>query len=366
MMSNLLSVDFGSGATFRVGSTGPQVSVSGAQGGTECGQKGAVKRVACETALSYKFSGKKLEIEIVEVHWDRKITVDVPNDTVTHRARNYAGYYKNMPSGRHLKIELPLAKIVGPADANSTSAVDLQLKDSASLKWLHNPHRLYGPWGERERGPFEPAPASVMPPQSAQASTGLRLTFDTAVSAAAFSQSLAAERAPKPKPAAPASSSSGENGNPQVPPNPLLPLEGMSFVFTGNDGQACRSSREARVQRLGGKVTSAVSGKTSYLIAYDRSTKKYREASERKRDGKPGPCIVDEAGIDAVLDKAAATRKAAEAELHAPVSAAGTVAATAASSGVSTAATSTAAATTAAPIAPPGPSDEPDAKRQCV
>lgn len=90
-------------------------------------------------------------------------------------------------------------------------------------------------------------------------------------------------------------------------------------------------------------MTSAVSGKTSYLVAYDHSTKKYREAAERRRDGKPGPQICDEAAVDAVLARAAATRKAAEAKHAAP--------------------------SQAGPSDEPsqaGPSDEPGAKRQCV
>lgn len=347
MAMALVEIDC-AGACFQAGEAGALVKISAAQGGTECYQTGSVKRHARETELSHKLAGRKLEVEIVVTHWDRKITVDVPNDTSTHRARNYAGYYKNMPGGVHLKLELPLAKLVGPAAADGTSStVLLQLQDAAHLKWLHNPHRLYGPWGERERGPFHAAPPGIAPTASPVPPHSIRLTFDTPVNAVAFAQSLAAERAPKPKAAA--ASNGAENGDPQAPRNPLLPLEGMSFVFTGNDGLDCRTSREHRVRQLGGKVTSAVSGKTSYLIAYDRSTKKFREASQRQRDSKPGPRIVDEAGIDAVLGEAAATRKAAETKLA--------TASTAAASSSSSAAAPTNA----------GPSrDEPDAKRQCV
>ena len=308
--------------------------MSGAQGGTECYQKGSVKRAARETKLSLKISGRTLSVEIVETQWDRKVTVNVPNDTSTHRARNYAGYYKNMPSGRHLKLDVPLTKAIKvEADGD---AVTLQLKDAADLKWLHNPHRLYGPWGERERGPFEPthAPGGGL-------TSELRLVFSAAIDATAFEQSLMVVCNPPPKLSKAAVK--GENGDPQAPANPLLPLEGLSFVFTGNDHAECRVDREARVQALGGKVTSAVSGKTSYLVAWVTTTNKYKEALARQRDGKPGPRIVDQAGIDAVLNQATATRKAAQTSL---------------ASGAGTSA--------AALLANPGSSDEPASKRRCM
>ena len=44
-----------------------------------------------------------------------------------------------------------------------------------------------------------------------------------------------------PKTAAP--SSGAENGNPQAPLNPLLPLAGLSFVFTSKDGHECLRQR---------------------------------------------------------------------------------------------------------------------------
>jgi hypothetical protein len=313
------------GVAFRAGESGARVAVSAKHGGDECGQTGRVRRAARETALSHRLSAGRLALEIVEVHWDERVSVDVPNDTATHRARNLIRAYDHMPGGRHLKLELPLARLAAPTAADGAS-VELTLGDAAAARWQHNPHRLYGPWGERERGPFVPVAAPAL-------ATRIILTFDEALGAAAFVRELALARAPKAKAAAGAAgAASGENGDPQAPPNPLLPLHGLSFVFTGSDGADCRVSREAAVGQLGGRVTSAVSGKTTYLVAYARDTKKYREADQRRRDGRPGPTIVDEAGVDAVLERAAATRRAAAAK-HAAAS---------------------------------GPSDEPDAKRQCA
>ena len=65
---------------------------------------------------------------------------------------------------------------------------------------------------------------------------------------------------------------------------------------------------------LGGKVTSAVSGKTSYLMAFATSTTKYKKAVELKVAKKPGPTIFTAAAqLEEVLDKAAAIRAKAAA-----------------------------------------------------
>jgi DNA ligase (NAD+) len=46
-----------------------------------------------------------------------------------------------------------------------------------------------------------------------------------------------------------------------------LPLEGQTFVFTGTLEQFTRPEAEAMVERLGGRASSSISKKTSYLVA---------------------------------------------------------------------------------------------------
>jgi hypothetical protein len=302
----LRRVDLGPGGTFIAGESGAEVTVAARHGGSGCHQSGKVTRRALETELSFKLSKRSILLEVCETHWDKKVSIHMPGDTATHRARNLIRAYENMPGGRNVRLEITFSKCSGPAVV-SGAEVNLQLKDGA-LKWLHNPHRLYGPWGERESGPFVPC-APIAPPHPQ-----LRLTFPTAADAIAFEVSVAIARDPAPKRAA-AAAQGGENGNPQAPPNPLRPLEGLSVVFTG-DGPR-REALEADVRLLGGKVTSAVSGRTSFLVAYTHSTVKYRKAAELQHQGKPGPKIVTETEIRATLAEAKATRKAAEAKLHA-------------------------------------------------
>ena len=44
------------------------------------------------------------------------------------------------------------------------------------------------------------------------------------------------------------------------------PLSGKTFVITGTLASLSREDAEARIAALGGKVTSSVSKKTSYLV----------------------------------------------------------------------------------------------------
>jgi DNA ligase (NAD+) len=75
------------------------------------------------------------------------------------------------------------------------------------------------------------------------------------------------------------------------------PLEGLTFVFTGSLDEFTRSEAQRRVEELGARATSSVSGNTDYLVAGDNPGSKYDEAQDRGVD------ILDEEAFLALLDR---------------------------------------------------------------
>jgi DNA ligase (NAD+) len=67
-----------------------------------------------------------------------------------------------------------------------------------------------------------------------------------------------------------------------------MPLEGTTFVFTGKLEGYTRQEAERRVEDLGGRATSSVSGETDYLVAGEDPGSKYDDAQ------KLGVTILDE------------------------------------------------------------------------
>jgi DNA ligase (NAD+) len=57
-------------------------------------------------------------------------------------------------------------------------------------------------------------------------------------------------------------------------------LEGKTFVFTGELKAMTRGEAQARVRELGGKETSSVSAKTSYVVAGSAPGSKYDKAKK--------------------------------------------------------------------------------------
>ena len=313
--TNLVALDFTDTATatptaegFVTGQSGPLRKVASKYIHGMCGEGGTVQQRTLETEVTLVLRAKAISIEILQTDWAASVTHHVPNDTVTHRARNYAGYYKKMPGGLNLKVEVPFSAITqAQQHAETDPVVELNLS-TACLKWDHRPNRMYGPWAD----PGGPWTKKTDADRSGGANC-LRLSFASPVEAAAFLISLRNARSPKVKPA----STGAENAAPQ---NPLRPLEGKTFVFTGDRPGSKRDQFEQRVQAFGGKVTSAVSGKTSYLMAYDRSTTKFKKACELRDANKPAPEIIyDEAKFEEVLARAAACRDQAAAPSDEPV-----------------------------------------------
>ena len=75
---------------------------------------------------------------------------------------------------------------------------------------------------------------------------------------------------------------------------PAQPLEGLVFVLTGTLSQP-RGHFKERIEAAGGKVTTSVSKKTSYLVAGESAGSKLEKATTL------GVEVLDEAGIEALL-----------------------------------------------------------------
>jgi DNA ligase (NAD+) len=73
------------------------------------------------------------------------------------------------------------------------------------------------------------------------------------------------------------------------------PLTGKTFVLTGTLPGLTREEAKTRIEAAGGKVTSAVSKKTSYLLAGEEPGSKLRKAQEL------GVEILDAAGLEKLL-----------------------------------------------------------------
>jgi DNA ligase (NAD+) len=90
----------------------------------------------------------------------------------------------------------------------------------------------------------------------------------------------------------------GLNFEEEGPPPGEGPLAGQTFVLTGTLPDLTREQATERIQRAGGKVTTSVSRKTSYLVAGDSPGSKLANA---ERLGVP---VLDEAGLLELLERA--------------------------------------------------------------
>lgn len=86
----------------------------------------------------------------------------------------------------------------------------------------------------------------------------------------------------------PTSAAPAEGQGPQV-------LEGLTFVITGTLPTYSREEMKELIQSNGGKVTSSVSGSTSYLVLGENPGSKFNKARQL------GVTILDEAGLLALL-----------------------------------------------------------------
>ncbi|MDZ7700394.1 MAG: helix-hairpin-helix domain-containing protein [Deltaproteobacteria bacterium] len=72
-------------------------------------------------------------------------------------------------------------------------------------------------------------------------------------------------------------------------------LKGQTFVFTGKLEEFSRQDAKVRVEDLGGRATSGVSGETDYVVVGENPGSKYDEAR------KQGVKIIDEKGFKKLI-----------------------------------------------------------------
>ena len=89
------------------------------------------------------------------------------------------------------------------------------------------------------------------------------------------------------------------------------PLAGKTVVLTGTLPTLARADAAALVKRAGGKVASAVSKKTDYVVAGEAAGSKLDKATEL------GVAVLDEAGLRALLDGSLAVGSPADAPANA-------------------------------------------------
>lgn len=75
------------------------------------------------------------------------------------------------------------------------------------------------------------------------------------------------------------------------------PLAGKTFVLTGTLQGMTRDEAKTAIERLGGKVTGSVSGKTDYVVAGEEAGSKLAKAREL------GVEVVDEAGFGRLIER---------------------------------------------------------------
>ncbi|MCK5408534.1 MAG: NAD-dependent DNA ligase LigA, partial [Candidatus Krumholzibacteria bacterium] len=85
---------------------------------------------------------------------------------------------------------------------------------------------------------------------------------------------------------------------PEAPEGKSLEFEGMTFVFTGRLTRMTRDEAQAEVKKRGGKATSLVSKKTTYVVAGEKAGSKLDKA------GKLGVEVIDEDTFIKMITKA--------------------------------------------------------------
>jgi DNA ligase (NAD+) len=83
---------------------------------------------------------------------------------------------------------------------------------------------------------------------------------------------------------------------PRIAPVAGGPLENLTFVLTGGLASLSREGAQAAIEERGGKVTSSVSKKTSYVVVGENPGSKLAKAESL------GVTILDEAGFHALLE----------------------------------------------------------------
>ncbi|CAD7950228.1 unnamed protein product [Amoebophrya sp. A120] len=252
-----------------------------------------------ETSMSLTTSAKKFVVEINRIDWGKKVdnsdTVD--ESTAKGRLFLYYGTLKNQPGGNLWRMEVPLSGVSSVEPVGDT-ATELRLRltsgagakrrrTSAStpyvrgaggpVQWWENVHATFGPYGQKG-GRFTPIDA--LHDQADGGSLEIVLGFETPGAAAATLDLLSK------KPAAGGCTADAKKGaDPGAGSGPGHELRNATVVFSGlMPGEETRFKKAIEAQ--GGRVTSAVSGKTTFLVrgAFAGQTK-YKKVQELGNKG---------------------------------------------------------------------------------
>eukprot|EP00933_Yihiella_yeosuensis_P084015 TRINITY_DN9833_c0_g1_i2.p1 TRINITY_DN9833_c0_g1~~TRINITY_DN9833_c0_g1_i2.p1 ORF type:complete len:324 (-),score=38.33 TRINITY_DN9833_c0_g1_i2:534-1505(-) len=253
---------FGEDADFVSGSSGPTQSVAASRVAGACASPGERTRLGkYDTTLKMTTGAKKISIEICRTDWSKKIDGIPDTSTVAGRCFAHYGTLRGMPGGNLYRVDLPVAGLSLKAkDSNvqneeSSSETTLTLECLSNPSWFEKPDATFGPFGKK-------AGSFVAIESLAAVQNDLEIEFESVGTKMAFLQSVGLSSGGG---GIPAGADNGDGNSAKVSASTQPSLLGCTVVFSGLNPSQEHELKQV-IESLGGRVTSAVSGKTSHLV----------------------------------------------------------------------------------------------------